>query len=99
VISVTINFDDVVPCASPPIDGQIALAGIVSVNTQNGNDSTAEIVATNPAPVIPPGTAMVTFYVMGGQGGEVHNIGVRVTDAETEAQYEGQVVLTIIPWP
>jgi hypothetical protein len=56
-------------------------------------DSTAEVIATNPAPAI-SGTA-VTFTVTGGVAGETYTIAVQIVSSLGE-KYQGEVTLRIV---
>jgi hypothetical protein len=93
IIAVTIDFSEALGSDPPEFDA------VVAVNSITGVDTTAVVISQNPAPAIPEGTNSVAFLVMGGSGGDVHNIGVRILDTVTGAQFEKPVQLTITPWP
>ncbi len=70
----------------------IALVSVTSVNMATGLDSTAEIVATSPAPYV-SGTQVI-FWYQGGVVGEEHVISARVTTSANRS-LEGTVDLQV----
>jgi hypothetical protein len=73
-----------------------SIASITSVTARNNLsklDSTAEVIASSPAPSI-SGTA-VNFTVTGGVAGETHTIAVEIVSSIGE-KYQGEVTLRIV---
>ena len=70
-----------------------SIASVTAVNDLSGLDSTAEVIATSPAPMI-SGTA-VAFTVQGGVVGETHTIAVQIVSSIGE-KYQGDVTLRIV---
>lgn len=70
----------------------LATASVTAKTFLGGTDTTAEVIASNPAPAI-SGTTVV-FTVTGGQVGEKHLIEVEVTTS-AGSKYEGGVHLEI----
>jgi len=75
-------------------DNSVAsIASITATSDLTKLDTTAEVIASSPAPGI-SGT-VVTFWVQGGVAGETHSIAVQIVSS-IEEKYQGDITLRIV---
>jgi hypothetical protein len=70
-----------------------SITAVTATSNLTGLDSTAEVVASSPAPAI-SGTAVV-FTVVGGVAGERHTVAVQIVSSIGE-KYQGDMTLEIV---
>jgi hypothetical protein len=72
-----------------------SIAAVTAVSNLTGLDSTAEVIASLPAPGISSSGTAVIFGVTGGVVGETHTISVQIVSSLGE-KYQGDITLRVV---
>jgi hypothetical protein len=72
-----------------------SISAVTAVNNLTQVDSTAEVIAATPAPVISTTGTAVVFEVTGGVVGETHTISVQIVSSIAE-KYQGDITLRVV---
>lgn len=77
----------------------LSIVAVKSFLQPAGTETTSQIIATDPAPLVSPGTDVVVFRVQGGSKNQVHLVDVQVVDNVNGQQFEGQIRVTVTANP
>ena len=72
-----------------------SISAVTAVSDLTQSSSTAEVIASAPAPSISPGSTAVVFEVTGGVTGETHLISVQVVSSIGE-KHQADVTLRVV---
>jgi len=72
-----------------------SISAVTAASNLTGLDSTAEVIASSPAPAISSSGTAVIFEVTGGVVGETHTVSVQVVTSLGE-KYQGDITLRVV---